>query len=556
MTNQQNSGDQMFRRTNPQSSLFEPKTLFPSILPADDWSYIYREKVYPLIDEDKFRHLYHEIGGAPNKSIKIQISILIFMSKEKLTWRGAEFQFQRRIDWMNATHTAFGEANIDYTTLFKLYQKLEEDETCYHLFKELTTAFIVECAVSTSMQRVDSFFMHGWLAKLSRYGLFKETNRVFLQNLRKQKPGLFEKVKDELSRNYLEDGFDLTEKDKDKASRKIQEMAQDSYLLKSAFENHHQVKQYKSFQTLVQVFEQQCRVKEETGDISEKVEIRQKPKGDKIISSPHNTDAEYTRKRNQTVVGHRGFLTETCGTENKVQFITDVNSEKATHADTKEIPALEDRLEENDMKPDELYGDAGFVNGKSILEAENKGIKLEGPSSGRSQSIDKFSEEDRPFDIADFEVKIEDESNELIVLSCPNKQEPSDQSRSTKTGKVVVHFDRNICEQCQLKDRCPVKLGKSTSTLTVSEEQHAGAVRHHKYMSDAEYRKRCAIRSGAESLVNEVANGHGARKSRHKTEKGSRLQLLLAALACNVKRYINYKVECAQNQGKIIEVTV
>jgi hypothetical protein len=120
----------------------------------------------------------------------------------------------------------------------------------------------------------------------------------------------------------------------------------------------------------------------------------------------------------------------------------------------------------------------------------------------------------------------------------------------------VVHFGRNICEQCQLKDRCPVKLGKSTSTLTVSEEQHAGAVRHHKYMSDAEYRKRCAIRSGAESLVNEVANGHGARKSRHKTEKGSRLQLLLAALACNVKRYINYKVKCAQNQGKIIEVTV
>jgi hypothetical protein len=520
LTNQQNSGDQMFRRTNPQLSLFEPKTLFPLILPADDWSYIYREKVYPLIDEDKFRHLYHEIDGAPNKSIRSQISILIFMNKERLTWREAEFQFQRRIDWMNATYTAFGEANIDHTTLFKLFQKLEDDEACYQLFKELTAAFILECAVSTSKQRVDSFFMHGWLAKLSRYGLFKETNRVFLQHLRKQKPGLYEKIKDELSRNYLEDGFDLTEKDKDKASRKIQEMAQDSYLLKSAFENHHQVKHYKSFQTLVQVFEQQCKIKEGTGGTSDKVEIREKPKGDKIISSPHNTDAEYTRKRNQTVVGHRGFLTETCAAENEVQFITYVNSEKATHSDTKEIPAIEDRLEENDMKPEELYGDAGFVNGKSILEAENKGISLEGPSSGRSQSIEKFSEEDRPLDIADFAVKIEDTSKELIVLSCPNSQEPLDQGRSKKTGKVVVHFDRNTCEQCQLKDRCPVKIGKRTSTLTVSEEQHAGAARHHKYMGDAEYRKRCAIRSGAESLVNEVANGHGARKSRHRSEIG------------------------------------
>jgi hypothetical protein len=307
---------------------------------------------------------------------------------------------------------------------------------------------------------------------------------------------------------------------------------------------------------LVQVFDQQCHVKEEAGCISDKVEIRKKPEGDKIISSPHNTDAEYTRKRNQTVVGGRGFLTETCAAENEVQFITDVNLEKATHTDTKEIPAIEDRLERNDMKPEKLYGDAGFVNGKSILESENRGISLEGPSSGRSQSIEKFSEEDRPIDIADFEVTIEGESNELVVLSCPKANEPLDQSRSKKTGKVVVHFDRNICEQCQLKDRCPVKLGKRTSTLTISEEQYAGAARHHKYMGDAEYRKRCAIRSGAESLVNEVANGHGARKSRHKTEKGSRLQLLLAALACNVKRYIKYKVEYVQNQEKIVEVIV
>ena len=92
----------MFRRTSPQLSFFEPKTLFPLILPADDWSYIYREKIYPLIDEDKFRHLYHEIEGAPNKSIRSQISILIFMNKERLTWREAEFQFQRRIDWMGS----------------------------------------------------------------------------------------------------------------------------------------------------------------------------------------------------------------------------------------------------------------------------------------------------------------------------------------------------------------------------------------------------------------------------------------------------------------------
>ncbi len=550
----------MFKKTSPQLSLFDPNMVIPGILPADDWSYIYKDKIYPLIDEDKFRHLYDQRWGAPNKSIKLQVSLLIFMSIEEFNWREAAYQFQRRIDWMNATHTPFGETQIDHTTLFKFYQRIEKDDTAYNLFKELTSSFIIECAVSTRQQRVDSFFMYGWLKTLSRYGLFKETIRVFLQNLRKQKPGLYEKIKDELSQNYLERTFDLTEKDKDKAHRRISEMAKDLYLLKQAFDSHKQVSHYKSFKTLVSVFEQQCVVKEisdkKEGDDFPEIEVREKPVGEKIISTPHNTDAEYTRKRDQKVVGHKGFLTETCDPENPVQFLTDTNLEKATHSDSEEIPGIENRLEDNKLKPEELYGDAGFVNGRSILEAEKKGVKLEGPSSGRSQSIEKFASEDRPLDVADFKVKIEDDSKELVVLLCPNKQEPIDQARSKKTGKMLIHFDNEKCKECPFNKRCPVKIGARVSTLTIDEEQYAGAGRHHKYMGDTDYRKQCGIRAGAESLVNEVANSHGARKSRHRTEGRSRLQLIFGSIACNVKRYLKHKVECAQNQFKLEEVRV
>jgi hypothetical protein len=554
----------MFRKTNPQLSFFEPKIMFPGILPDNDWSYIYREKIYPLIDENLFRPLYHQTDGAPNKSIKVQISLLIFMSLETYNWRETEFQFLRRIDWMNATCTPFGEANIDHTTLFKFFQRIQNDSVAYKLFKNLTQAFILECGVSVRKQRVDSFFMHGWLERLSRYGLLKETIRIFLQNLRKQKPGLYDQIKDDLSQNYLDSGFDLTEKDKEKANRKILEMARDMYFLKSAFEKHSQVKHYNSFQILSQVFDQQCIVKPtkdqkegknvENGSIE--IEIKEKPEGDKIISTPHNTDAEYTRKRDQKIVGHKGFLTETCDPENNVQFITDANAETASHPDAVEISRLEDRLEENGTKPEQLYGDAGFVNGDSILESEAKSISLEGPSSGRSQSFEQYAKEDRPLDIADFKVEINNKVKELIVLLCPNKQKPLDQSRSKKTGKLLVHFNIEACNQCKLNPRCPTKIGVRVSTLTVTEEQYAGAARHHKYMENSEYRKECGIRAGAESLVNEVANHHGSRKSRHRSEEGSRLQLLFAAMSCNVKRYIRYTVECVQNQGNLIELEV
>ena len=43
-------------------------------------------------------------------------------------------------------------------------------------------------------------------------------------------------------------------------------------------------------------------------------------------------------------------------------------------------------------------------------------------------------------------------------------------------------------------------------------------------------------------------------KSRHRTEGRSRLQLIFASIACNVKRYLKHKVECVQNQPILAEV--
>ena len=120
----------------------------------------------------------------------------------------------------------------------------------------------------------------------------------------------------------------------------------------------------------------------------------------------------------------------------------------------------------------------------------------------------------------------------------------------------MIHFDNEKCKECPLDNRCPVKIGVRVSTLTIDEERYAGAERHHKYMSDSDYRKKCGIRAGAESMVNEVAGSHGAQKSRHKSEGLSRLQLIFGSIACNVKRYLRHKAECVQNLPKLARVRV
>ncbi len=92
-------------------------------MPEDDWSFVYKDKIWPLIDEDKFKHLYdEEKKGAPNISVKLKVSLLIFTALEQLNWRQVEFMFMRRLDWINATFTEFGKAFVDQTTLFKFYR--------------------------------------------------------------------------------------------------------------------------------------------------------------------------------------------------------------------------------------------------------------------------------------------------------------------------------------------------------------------------------------------------------------------------------------------------
>ena len=47
----------MFRESTTQSSFFEVENYFPGVLPDADWCHIYKNKVLPLIDENKFDDL-------------------------------------------------------------------------------------------------------------------------------------------------------------------------------------------------------------------------------------------------------------------------------------------------------------------------------------------------------------------------------------------------------------------------------------------------------------------------------------------------------------------
>ncbi|HHT9145120.1 MAG TPA: hypothetical protein ACFYD4_05480 [Candidatus Wunengus sp. YC61] len=246
--------------------------------------------------------------------------------------RGVAVSVSKEIGLVSGKTNATGRASIDHTTLFKFYNRMETSDTARKLFEELTVEFAEACGTTLKRQRTDSFFIHGWLQILSGYGLCKETLRVFLKDLRKHKPDVYEVISKELSREYLEKEFALTEKYHEAAQRQVRHMAEDMYRVYKAFANQDEVKGYESFKTLVMVFHQQCKVTEGNETSPCEITIREKPEGEEIVSSPHNMDARYVKKGKQKVCGQKGFVSETSDETNKPQFITDSEVTPATRA--------------------------------------------------------------------------------------------------------------------------------------------------------------------------------------------------------------------------------
>ncbi len=87
---------------------------------------------------------------------------------------------------------------------YKFHLRLEEDEFDRDLFEAITNRFVELCGTSLKKQQTNSFLIHGWLKTLRRYGLFQETIRVFLAELKKKTGDVFDEIAGKLSKQYLQ----------------------------------------------------------------------------------------------------------------------------------------------------------------------------------------------------------------------------------------------------------------------------------------------------------------------------------------------------------------
>ncbi len=360
----------MFRKTDTsrqlslQSSVYQHLNSNSSELFTDEagWHNIFYKQVVSRIDENLFSELYSSDKGSPNAPIRTLIGMMIL--KEGAGYSDKKLFENCRFNLL--TRKALGYINIDdpipvESTYYLLRRRIEDyyRENGVDLFelnfKKITTRQIIEFEVSGESIRMDSKLIGGNIAFYSRYELIHKTLVLFHKNIYKKQVKLLSKE----DRNIL-DGF-VKEKSSATVYNSTKKQITDRLMIlgKLIYTILNTVKESdnKHYQTLKQVFDEQFKVL--AGDEIEITPSKEIPA--KSVQSPHDTDCDFRSKDGKHTKGYNQNITETCGKENSVNLITDIQTAPATHPDNKfTIPAIENSQELLPNKIKNVHTDGAY----------------------------------------------------------------------------------------------------------------------------------------------------------------------------------------------------
>jgi hypothetical protein len=318
---------------------------------------------------------------------------------------------------------------------------------------------------------------------------------------------------------------------------KLQELAEYLYELIVIFGNDNNIKSNESYQLLDRLFREQCEIKSDSpsNEESSKIRIKKKPEGE-TLQSPYDPDASYGHKGS----GYSVHITETCNNPGKPEIITDYEVHGAARSDIGKAFSVVERLDDAGIKPETFFADGGYPSVPSALAITEKHIEFIAPVN-RS----RLSDEIMGRDLFQF-------NSEGFATICPMGQSPIDHrmlSHNNKKGKSLhAIFNGDICRQCNLLDRCPVRAPNHRSKGCKPRETVGDfrleitpeiILRDHMYaiQQTTEWKDRYRIRSGIEATNSELKRSHGLGKLRVRRRPKVFFAVACKVIACNIKRW-------------------
>ena len=518
------------------------------MLLSESWAGLFREHILPELPVHKLARFFTEDFGRPTKELYASLGSLILQQMHDLTDEETVSQFSFNIQWHYALDIP-GESDeskyLSPKTLWRLRHLVMKEKLDVELFNQTTETLAKAFHVDTTKQRLDSVHIRSNMRRLGRIGIFSKSIHTFLINLKRRHSEIFETIEKELvDRYWTEKAMSCFSLVKPSESGKTLEMvARDLFALVRRFREDEEVRSLHSYNTLLRVLKDQCRVTEEKDDQPAAVEVKPpKEVPSDSLQNPSDPDAGYSGHKGQ---GYQAQVMETyCDSADEslraktLNLITHVEVESACIGDAHAlIPALES-TKDRELAPAELLADSLYGSDDNCEKAQEMGVDVISPAMGTPK--------ENTLSLSDFQ-----QSEKGRITACPQGHAPV----RIKTGKKQKHnvaFSSEHCNVCPRKDQCPVKAGKRNHYLHYDLKTMRIANRRAMEYSP-EFKEKYRWRSGIEATFSEMDKKTGVKRLRVRGLPAVAYFARLKAIAVNLFRATAVrKALCLPGEGLAI----
>jgi len=519
----------MFRRNDDHQrpSLFNTVTELPNTVRQrleDSWASGFYEHVFCQINEDAFAVLYADNVGRPNFPVNILLSLEIMAALFNYTVAEMldQYYFNVQVRWALGIRD-IAERAVAERTIFEFRQRLYlhameypgRDNLIYQQFQLITDHLLKVLDLDRSEARMDSTQI---MSNIRRAGRLSLAYDVLKQAARACPADLLPEELQEVLRPEFKNQLLLKVKAREVEGR-LSEMLQLSAQLVQLTEEHRELQQLDAVQLLARFLMEQGDYDAATQTWTPKA-LGASPTSHNLHSA-YDADATLRKKGDNIYVGYVANLTETCADGNPVQLILDYMFEQNTAADTTmaqdALPHLADQHGVED-----LYVDGGY-SGESVYdEAKAHAINL--------HFTNMTGKESQKIPLHEFRF------DGHTVTHCPAGQPSTLSIYNEMTGRILVHFDKEICNNCPARHACPSQPKKQAQTLSISHKQRIAAETRKQIQDPKQHRINTSKRAAIEGTNSEMKRTHGAEKLRVRGVHKCRTLFGFIAIARNVKQ--------------------
>ncbi len=492
----------MFRLNNDHKQI-ELFTALNDLQPAvarrlkNSWAPVFYEHVFCQIDEQPFSVFYSEDTGRPNFPVNILVGLEILAAMHGYTVEQTleQFNFNIQVRWAVGVRGLWDHP-LSERTMYEFRERLYQhalinpgrESLIYQQFQKITDHLMDYIGITREEMRMDSTQIMSNIRRAGRLALSYDVLRQAVKACPQEllPPELLAVLEPEFKKNLL-----YKVKSREVAGR-LEGVLRLCAELITIVSPHEKLREQQEFKILARFFAEQA----EYDDKAKSWTAREHEKGTTSahLRSAYDEDATCRAKGDKVHVGYVANLTETCSDDNPVQLIADYILKQNIVADTTMAKEALPHLAENHRLKD-LYVDGGY-SGKEVAEtaASNKISMHYTNMTGRESTKIPISE--FTFD-----------GNRIThcPLGHPSEFSIYDEERDS----ILVHFNREICMNCQLRDKCPTSPKSKAHTLTVTKTMRIAADTR-KQLNDKQIRKantskRAAI-EGTNSCIKRANN--------------------------------------------------